>query len=66
MSDFLTRLQVEQSELQEKLEKLGGFFGTPVFEKLSKENTTLLRLQYDAMNMYNNILIVRLDTLKNN
>lgn len=66
MSTFLERLQQEQKELNEKLEKLGDFIVSENFEKLSKANKMLLRKQCSVMNEYNEVLILRLELLSHN
>lgn len=60
MSDFKTRLEAEQVELQEKLEKLNGFVGTEAFGKIDKEQQTLLTIQSSAMETYLKCLNERL------
>jgi uncharacterized protein YdcH (DUF465 family) len=51
------RMLDEQSELSDKVGKLETFILTnPVFKQLSKERQRLMRQQYDAMSLYNNIL----------
>lgn len=60
MSDFKTRLQAEQSELQEKLEKLYSFIATENFEKIEDVQQALLKTQSQAMETYLTCLDQRL------
>jgi len=60
MSDFKTRLQAEQSELQEKLEKLNSFIATENFSKIDDVQQALLKTQYQAMTTYLTCLDERL------
>lgn len=59
--DFKQRLEVEQKELQEKIDKLGAFIGTEVYEGLANADKRILVLQKKAMETYNNILKIRLE-----
>lgn len=57
MSTFLERLVLEQSELQEKLDKLTDYIkNNKHFETLSEENKTLLKEQRTHMHQYNLVL----------
>ena len=60
MSDFKTRLQAEQSELQEKLEKLNSFIATENFNKIDDVQQALLKTQAHAMITYLTCLDERL------
>ena len=60
MSDFKTRLQAEQSELQEKLTKLNSFIGTENFDKIDDVQKALLKTQAQAMVTYLTCLDQRL------
>ena len=52
----------EQSELCEKIDKLGEFISkNPIFDKLSKDEQYDMKLQLEAMTMYSNVLQHRLD-----
>ena len=53
-------LQIELSELSDKQEKLGKFFGTDMFKGLSTQKQVLLRAQFGAMEAYRQILIERI------
>ena len=57
---FTDRLQIELSELSDKQEKLGKFFGTDMFKGLSTQKQVLLRAQFGAMEAYRQILIERI------
>ena len=57
---FTDRLQIELSELSDKQEKLGEFFGTDMFKGLSTQKQVLLRAQFGAMEAYRQILIERI------
>ncbi len=60
MSDFKTRLQAEQSELQEKLKKLNSFIATENFNKIDDVQQVLLKTQTNAMTTYLTCLDERL------
>ena len=65
MSDFLTRLEQEQRELQIKIDALESFINNnDDFEKVGVEQNILLKNQLSVMRSYNEILIVRLGLLK--
>ena len=64
MSDFKTRLQAEQSELQEKLDKLKGFIGTENFLSISREQQALLNIQSASMETYSKCLEERIKNLE--
>lgn len=57
---FTDRLQIELSELSDKQEKLGKFFGTDMFKGLLTQKQVLLRAQFGAMEAYRQILIERI------
>lgn len=65
MSDFLTRLKTEQSELTEKIEKLSVFVNGDKFNTLSSKHQYLLKRQLVAMEQYNECLELRLEDLNN-
>lgn len=53
MSTFLDRLQDEQSQLKEKVEKLEDFIeNNPAFENVSEIQRVLLVTQLNAMKTY--------------
>ena len=62
MEPHVERMFKEQSELCEKIDKLGEFISkNPIFDKLSKDEQYDMKLQLDAMTMYSNVLQHRLD-----
>ena len=62
MEPHVERMFKEQSELCEKVEKLGAFISeNPIFNKLPKEEQYDMKLQLEAMTMYSTILQNRLD-----
>ena len=66
MSDFITRLEQEQQELQIKIDALHSFINdNDNFVKVGAGQNILLKNQVIAMHSYNEILIVRLALLKN-
>lgn len=65
MSTFKERLINEQSELNEKIEKLKAFIeGNEVFKTLSEEHQHLLHKQFYYMDGYKRVLIRRLELLE--
>lgn len=62
---FFERLVIEQSQLHEKLAKLGAFFKTQGFYNLDQWDRETLLAQADAMIKYNEILLTRINRLKN-
>lgn len=64
MDGFLLRLQNEQEELSIKINKLEEFFGSKNFIELSFAQQFLLKEQCIAMHRYNDILRIRLETLR--
>jgi len=55
------RMLDEQAELSDKVGKLETFILTnQMFKQLSKDRQRLMRQQYDAMSLYNNILKERI------
>ena len=60
MDDFKQRLEAEQKELQEKLQKLNVFIGSDAFKKIDGVQKTLLNVQARAMETYNQILLERI------
>ena len=62
MEPHVERMFTEQTELCEKIDKLGAFINeNPIFNKLPKEEQYDMYLQLEAMTMYSNILQHRLD-----
>lgn len=64
MSDFLSRLKTEASELAEKTEKLSTFLNGDAFTKLSKGNRILLYEQVEIMQRYLNVLTIRIELIE--
>lgn len=60
MSDFKNRLEVEKSELDEKIEKLSAFQTSENFLNIDPVQQTLLNIQLKAMHTYSQILLERL------
>jgi hypothetical protein len=58
---FIQRLQAEEQDLKAKIDKLEGFFSTETFQGLEDRLQKLLRVQYDAMIVYWQSLLARLD-----
>lgn len=62
---FLERLIEEQSQLQEKIEKLKTALASEGFvEKVGVYQFKLLSLQYNAMETYKEVLDLRIEDLK--
>ena len=59
MEDYKERLVKEQVELKEKLATLTDFINSEKFYKLSDNNRLLLRNQKIAMELYLNVLNMR-------
>ena len=59
MEDYRERLIVEQKELKEKLIKLMEFINSEKFYELSDNNRLLLKNQKIAMELYLNVLNMR-------
>ena len=55
-ADYKDRMVAECFELNERLNKLGGFFQTAVYGNLSDEKKTLLERQHKVMTEYLDIL----------
>ena len=64
METFLDRLKAEKDELNERIEKLNAFMGTPAFDELSREAQGLLTLQLSSMETYETCLHLRLVELE--
>lgn len=62
---FLDRLKVEKDELLDKVSKLSVFLAKEGYnQKVSEANYYLLKKQFEAMNTYLNILIIRIELLE--
>lgn len=61
---FLDRLKTEKNELLDKTTKLGMFLTSEKVKELSDANTLLLKQQFEIMNAYLNILIIRIELLE--
>lgn len=64
MSDFITRIETELNELNERLDKLDLFIGNNIYCGLPKHHKELLDTQFSIMNAYSEILAIRLRILK--
>lgn len=64
MNPIIERLTLEQTELNQKIEKLKVYLETST--DISNDHLELLRVQLNAMEIYNYILIERISDLKNN
>ncbi len=60
---FVTRLEEEAAQLSEKIEKLSLFLTTDTFDTLDAEMQWLMQKQFWIMQMYEEILLNRLDLL---
>ena len=60
---FIERLEIEKSELDEKLSKLIPFFDTEIFADLSSEMQALMIEQCAVMRKYSEILGKRIEIL---
>lgn len=61
IEDWEKRLIEELIELAEKTEKLNYFMATKQFLDMKEDHQNLLRIQYDIMNSYMHILIIRVN-----
>ena len=57
---FTDRLNIELSELSEKVKKISSFFATDTFNNLAVTKQNLMRAQYCAMLAYMEILAERI------
>ena len=64
MISHIDILEVEQSELSNKIIKLLQFFDTDIFESLNSTDQSLLTTQYSAMVTYSDLLRLRLNRAK--
>lgn len=60
MSDFIDRMNVERSELEDKLSKLMSFTASPAFLELGANHQALLIAQAGHMSAYLTVLEMRL------
>lgn len=60
MSDFITRLETEEQELNERLEKLETFLASEKGKSIGKIDALLLAKQYEVMTYYSRILNARI------
>jgi len=63
MSDFKTRLEIEKSELKEKLNKLDAFLMSEKVNSVDDVQKALLQVQAIAMNTYLQCLKERIERL---
>lgn len=63
MNDFKTRLIEEQTQLEEKLNKLDSFLMSENVSKIDDVQKALLQVQATAMNTYNQCLKERIERL---
>ena len=63
MSDFKSRLDLERTELEEKVNKLNSFLDSEKAMDISKDQRGLLKIQAQAMGTYLSILKLRLELL---
>jgi hypothetical protein len=63
MSTFHQRLIQEETELNEKIEKLEVFILSEAFAKIEPEQSRLLLIQIEAMRTYSKVLQMRLNLL---
>lgn len=60
MSTFIERMQEEEKQLRERMEKLEAFFSTETFQGLHNFERVLLEEQYHAMQAYWRLLNKRI------
>jgi hypothetical protein len=60
MSDFISRLSDEKSQLDEKIAKLEAFTKSDAFNSIDNVQRGLLKIQLNAMATYSQILDERL------
>jgi hypothetical protein len=58
--DYLCRMRIELKELDEKINKLGGFIESEKFETLDDVQKHYLIIQIDAMRVYEETLAARI------
>jgi len=64
MEDFMERVVQEKDGLDEKLNKLGEFLQTAMFDSLDEEEQGRLGRQFFAMEIYSDTLEARIDAFK--
>ena len=62
---FIERLLREETELNEKLDKLQSFIEGEAFPEIDKEMQALLKVQFKAMDTYSECLNQRLILINN-
>jgi hypothetical protein len=62
MIDFQERVVTEKSDLDEKINKLNKFIGTPVCDDLEAEERLRLLRQLETMHTYSNLLNERINS----
>ena len=65
MSDFMTRLLAEETELNEKKAKLTTFIESENFKSIDSEQRSLLKIQVNAMATYSECLNQRIIQINN-
>jgi len=60
MKEYQSRIIDEKTELEEKIDRLKGFFGGEVFMNLHEEEQDRLHCQYQIMKAYSAILASRI------
>lgn len=60
MSDFIERMRVEYTELDEKIHKLDAFFHSQIFTNLPEHDKDLLAEQHRHMSRYSVVLYKRI------
>ena len=63
MSDFKSRLTVENDELVEKIAKLEDFLASEKSKEIDEDQLMLLGIQLNAMRTYLTCLTARIDRL---
>ena len=58
--DYLARMRIELRELEEKINKLGGFIESEKFETLDDVQKHYLIIQLNAIKVYEEILTARI------
>lgn len=58
---FQDRVRAEHAELADRVQKLYDFFSTPIFAGLDGAEQSRLKMQWNAMSTYRNILKARID-----
>lgn len=63
MNDYKKRLETEQAEVRDKIEKLSNFLEGDEIDKIDPNQKILLSIQYKAMSTYLECLNNRLDLM---